>query len=133
MSGPDTSRRGFSLLEAVIALTIVSLAIVAGLGAFAAELRVAGKARTAVELETLARESLAGLWLVPAQLLRPLPDSLRHGRFEPPFERYAWTRTVRPVLGTPDLLHAVVEVTGADGRFALETRLYRPAPRSFAR
>ena len=47
----SASEQGFSLLEAVIALTIVSVAIVAGVGAFAAELRVAGQARTAVELE----------------------------------------------------------------------------------
>ena len=128
MSG---SERGFSLFEAVIALTIVSLAIVAGLGAFGAELRVAGQARTAVELETLAQEALSGLVLVPGPLLRPLSDSLRWGRFEAPFEQYAWQRAVRPVRGAPDLLDATIEVTSPDGKFSLETRLYRPVQRSF--
>jgi len=128
MSGTE---RGFSLLEAVIALTIVSLAIVAGLGAFGAELRVAGQARNAVELEALAQEAMTGLVLLPGPLLRPLPDSLRHGQFEIPFERLAWRRTVRPVRGAPDLLDAPVEVTGPDGKFSLETRLYRPLPRNF--
>ena len=130
MFANELDQRGFSLLEAVIALLIVSLSVVASLGAFAAELRAAGKARTAAELEMLAKESLAGLTLVPNRLLRPLPDSLRHGQFEAPFERYTWARTVRPVLGSPDLLHAAIEVTGPDGRFALETRLYRPGGRT---
>ncbi len=129
MSARNVGRAGFSLLEAVIALTIVSLAIVAGVGAFSAELRVAAKARTAAELDALARETLASLTLVPGALLQPLPDSLRQGRFEPPFERYAWSRTVRPLRGTPDLFDAVVEVTGPDGRASLETRLYRPVLR----
>ena len=130
MSGPDSGRAGFSLLEAVIALTIVSLAIVAGVAAFSAELRVAGKARTAVELDALAQEALAGLTLVPGALLQPLPDTLRQGRFEPPFERYTWSRTVRPLRGTPDLFDAVIAVTGPDGHASLETRLYRPVLRS---
>jgi prepilin-type N-terminal cleavage/methylation domain-containing protein len=128
MSASSSSQRGFSLLEALIALTIVGTSIVAGLGAFSAELRVAGQARTALELETLAQEALAGLTLIPGPLLRPLPDSLREGRFEPPFERYAWRRAARPIRGNPDLLDASVEVTGPDGQFSLATRLYRPLP-----
>jgi len=129
MFATSSGQRGFSLLEALIALTIVGTSIVAGLAAFSAELRVAGQARSAVELATLAQEALAGFALIPGAHLRPLPDSLRQGRFEPPFEQYAWRRTARPVRGNPDLLDASVEVTGPDGHFSLATRLYRPLPR----
>lgn len=129
MFASSSGQRGFSLLEALIALTIVSTSIVAGLAAFSGELRVAGQARTAVELETLAQEALAGLILIPGPLLRPLPDSLRERRFEPPFEQYRWRRTARPVRGNQDLLDASVKVTGPDGQFSLATRLYRPLPR----
>jgi type II secretory pathway pseudopilin PulG len=129
MSANSVGQPGFSLLEALIAIAIVSTSIVAGLAAFSAELRVAGRARSAAELETLAQEALAGLTLIPGPLLRPLPDSLRQGRFEPPFEQYAWRRTARPVRWNPDLLDATVEVTGPDGQFSLATRLYRPLPR----
>jgi prepilin-type N-terminal cleavage/methylation domain-containing protein len=129
MSASRSSQQGFSLLEALIALTIVGSSIVAGLAAFSAELRVAGQAWTAVELEVLAQEALAGLALIPGPLLRPLPDSLRQGRFEPPFKQYAWRRVARPIRGNPDLLDASVEVIGPDGQFSLATRIYRPLPR----
>lgn len=128
---PD--ERGFSLLEAVIALTIVSLGVVGAVTAFAAELRAAGRARVAVELEALASEQLSESILLPAAALRPLPDSLTAGRFAPPFERYAWTRVARPLRDQPDLVQIVVEVTGTEGHLTLETRLYRPLPGSLRR
>lgn len=131
MSGRSASRRGFSLVEALVALTILSLAIVGGLAAFAGQLRAAASANTALVLEALAREKLSELVLLPAHAVSPLPDSLRKGRFAPPFEAYAWMRSVRPLLGRPDLYYAAVEVRGTESRFSLETRLYRPRTRTF--
>lgn len=129
MSAADRSQRGFSLLEALIALTIVGLAAVAGLSAFAAQLRAAERTRTALEAQSLAEEQMAQLRVLPARSYRSLPDSLRHGHFAPPFERYEWRRAVRARPGMPDLFSASVEILWAGGSYALETRLYRPLPR----
>jgi prepilin-type N-terminal cleavage/methylation domain-containing protein len=129
MSPPERSDRGFSLIEALIALTIVGLTAVAGLSAFAAQLRAAERTRTALEAQSLAEEQLARLRILPARAYRSLPDSLRHGRFAPPFDRYQWRHAVRSRPEMPDLFAASVEIVWPEGRYALETRLYRPLPR----
>lgn len=129
MFAAKRAERGFSLIEALIALTIVGLTAVAGLSAFAAQLRAAERTRTALEAQSLAEEQMALLRVLPARAYRPLPDSLRHGRFAPPFERYEWRHAVRSRPELPDLFSASVEILWPEGRYALETRLYRPLPR----
>lgn len=120
-------RRGFSLLEAIVALAIVGLVGVAALAAFGAQLTAATKARATLEATALAAEQLALLRVVPAVSLNPLPDSLRHGQCPVPFADYHWTNAVEPIHGIAGLYQASVEIGWGDGEVRLTTRLYRPA------
>jgi type II secretion system protein I len=121
-----TTRPGFSLLEAVVALAILGLAAVAALTAVAAELRAAGSARDAMEAVALAGIRLERLRLLPAEDLRPLADSLARGRFDPPFDRYHWSADVRRARDESDLLEVTVLVEWDSGSHGLTTRLFRP-------
>lgn len=126
-------RQGFTLLEAVVALAILGLASVAALSALSAELRTAHGARRALEAASLAQDRLATLELLPADELRPLPDSLRRGRFREPFAEYAWEASVREIPAEHDLYEAAVRVEWDSGSYPLHVLLYRPQTRMATR
>ena len=128
MSTSPATSRGFSLLEAVVALAVVGVAGVSALAAFAAELRTTDRAAHAIEANALAEERLARLRLAPRAELEPMPDSLRGGRFAPPFEVYTWEAASRPVSGRDDLFDLSVEVRWDTGAYFESTRIYRPVP-----
>lgn len=119
---------GFSLLEAVVALTVVGLTAVAVLGAFGSELRAAEKARTALEVEALAQDRLVAVRLLPAGELAPISDSVAHGTFEEPFSGYQWTTRVSSVSLDPGVYDVFIEVKGESIVYPLWTRIYRPPP-----
>jgi type II secretory pathway pseudopilin PulG len=121
-------RPGITLLEAAFALVVVGLAAVAVLTAVGAELRTAEQAQRGLEAAALAEHRLARIRPLPHHELRALSDSLARGRFEPPFERYRWEATVRPVRGEPDLMDVVVRIDWESGRYDVRTRAFRPAP-----
>lgn len=125
---PSAESRGFSLLEAVIAMAVVSLAAVAALAALGAELRSARMARETLTAAALAEYRLQTVHLLSPDQLRLLPDSVERGEFAPPFEAFRWTVEVRPVAGVESLYQAEVGVTGPEGQSTLATRLYRPDP-----
>jgi prepilin-type N-terminal cleavage/methylation domain-containing protein len=120
--------KGFSLLEAVVALAIVGLAAVAALGAFAMELRTAGQAARALEGQALAESRLAAVRLLQRSELEPLADSLRNGRFPAPLQEYQWQASSERVPDREDLFQVVVAVHWTEGAYSLGTRLYRPRP-----
>jgi prepilin-type N-terminal cleavage/methylation domain-containing protein len=120
--------RGFSLLEAVVALAIVGLASVGALAAFSAELRTSDRARRALEANALAEERLAELRLLPRVELAPLTDSLRKGKFPQPFEEYRWEASAGSVRSRDDLFDLAVTVHWEGGAYAEATRAYRPRP-----
>ena len=119
-------RRGFTLLEAAVAMTIVAIIGVAALGAFGADLRAADRARQTLPAAALAREQLAILNLVDAHTLRMLPDSLGQGTFSKPFDNYQWRATAKEVRGEPALVELTVRVEWAEGAYAVTERRYRP-------
>jgi prepilin-type N-terminal cleavage/methylation domain-containing protein len=121
-------RRGFTILEAVIALAIVGLAGVAALEALGGELRAAERAGAVSTAAALAQDRLAAIAMVPAPDLGRLPDSLARGAFTEPLTDYRWRASVRPVLGERDLYDATVAVTGRGSEYSVTTRLYRPRP-----
>jgi prepilin-type N-terminal cleavage/methylation domain-containing protein len=118
--------QGFSLLEAVVALAIVGLAAVASLAALGQELRSAERVRRALESNALAEERLARLRLLPREELSPLADSLRQGRFGPPFADYTWHLASRSMPARDELLDVELVIRWADGAYPVVTRLYRP-------
>ena len=121
--------RGVTLLEAVVALTIVGLAGVAALATVGTELRGAERGRRAIEAAALAEEQLSRVTLLPAAALEPLPDSMRHGQFRGALEGYRWEAAARSVPEEESMYGVAVTVTWEDrGRYTLGTRLYRPPP-----
>src|SRR4051812_38373301 len=102
--------KGFSLLEAVVALAIVGMAAGAALGAFGAELRASGQAAHSLEAEALAQSRMASIRLLQRGELEPLTDSLRRGRFSSPFEDYQWEAKSEDVRSRDDLFQVTVAV-----------------------
>ncbi len=120
------ARNAFTLMEVVVAVIIVGMTSVATLSAFAAELRTAETSRSALEASSLAENRIAIAEVIPAEDLLSLPDSSKSGIFDPPFEHYTWTTTVKPVVNEKDLFDVTVNVTGINGNYAIGTRIYRP-------
>jgi prepilin-type N-terminal cleavage/methylation domain-containing protein len=121
-------RRGFTLIEAAIAVVIVGLASVAVLGAFGTELRTADRARRALDSRALAEQRLTSLQLTPVLLLDRLPDSLARGRFDRPFDAYSWKAAAKLSRDVEFVYDLSVQVAWDGGNFALDSRVYRPPP-----
>lgn len=123
-----TGRHGFTLIEAVIALTIIGVAAAGALASFGAQLRGARAARESAELVALAQDVRARVALTnesPASL----PDSLRRGRFEEPFATHRWEVRIEPAPGPLPLDRLTIRVLGPGGSFAVQSLASRaPAP-----
>jgi type II secretion system protein I len=122
------ARPGFTLLEAVVALTIVSITAISALAAVGAELRTAERARRALAAEALAKYRLATVELLSSKDAARLPDSLAKGTFAAPFAEYRWTASAAPRRNTPAMYDVTVRVAWDGGEYALDERLYRPLP-----
>jgi hypothetical protein len=123
------ARTGFTLLEAAVAISIVTVVVVGAMAAFGADLRAADRAEHLLPATSLATERLTVLELTDPLTLRALPDSLSRGAFAPPFAQYAWTATAREVRGDPGLMQLEVRVTFPAGEYTLAVRRHRPLPR----
>lgn len=123
-----TERRGFTLIEVVIAVLILSMAIVASLATYGSEIRALAQAReTAVAIE-LAEDRIAAVRLFAQDQLPNLPDSLEEGVFEPPYEVYRWEAEARTVSGQ-DLAEVGVVVRWPTGEHRLATVVGLPSLR----
>ena len=120
---PRAATAGFTILEAIVAVTIIGLTAVGSLAAFGSQLRAGARAQIALDAEALAEEQLARIRLLPASSLEALPDSLRSGTFAQPFERYQWTSTVEPLPHDADLYEARFVIRWSEGEYVLATRL----------
>jgi prepilin-type N-terminal cleavage/methylation domain-containing protein len=118
--------RGFTLLEAVVAMTIIGVVSVAALAAFGADLRAAERAQRMLPAAALAQDGLAALEQLTIGPLAPLPDSLARGRFDPPFEGYSWTATAKRVRPIDQVVELSITVSWATGSFTLTERRYDP-------
>jgi type II secretory pathway pseudopilin PulG len=120
------SRTGFTVLEAAVALAIVGVSTVGVLGALGAQTRALETARSQLEASALAESMLERLRIADRASLEVLPDSIRRGRFGPPFDAYTWLATTEPVRNERDLLELSVRVTGPSNEFELRTRRHFP-------
>jgi prepilin-type N-terminal cleavage/methylation domain-containing protein len=118
------ARRGATLVETLVALAIVSLVAASAFEATAAQTRLTDHALRVAHAEWLARERLAMLRALSREELASLPADIASGRYPPPNDAFTWRVGVTPVSGELDLFEANVEITWANGSFALHTRLY---------
>ncbi len=121
-------RRGFVLIEAVVALAILSLVGLALLQATGTQLRAASKAKVLLTEQALAGDRIGALRLLSYDDLRKLPDSLATGAFPPPFDEFTWTAQVDSIKGEYDLFGAQVTIAGRGETFPLETLIHVPRP-----
>lgn len=122
------SRRGFTILEAAVAVAIIGVTAVGVLTAFGAEARGAARTRDALVASTLARARLARLEATDAGELASLPDSVARGQFAPPLDDFRWIASSVTVDGEQDLYDLRVVIAWSDGRSELRTRRFRPVP-----
>ena len=118
-------QRGFTLLEAAVAMMIIGVVSAAALSAFAADLRAADQAQRMLPAAALAQDRLVALETTPSAS-DVLPESLARGRFDAPFDAYAWTASVRRLRALPGLMELNVDVSWASGSFKLSERRYEP-------
>ena len=118
-------RRGFMLLEAVVALVIVGLTATAAAELYGAQMRAARREPRLVTATALGQDRLAAVRLLEPEQLRRLPDSLARGRFAAPFADYRWTAAATRSR-VDDLYELSVEITWLDGQIALSTLVYAP-------
>ncbi len=121
-------RRGFSLLEAVVAIAILGMVAVGALGAVSSQMQGAVRARAMVRASAAAESRLATLSLLDRETLRHLPDSVARGQFAAPLDDFRWTTNVSEDRAEPSLFQVKVQVESRSASFTLEGRLYRPAP-----
>ena len=121
-----STRTGFVLLEAVVALTIISMVSLALLQARSQQIRVAAQARELLTAQALAEDRLAALRLLDYENLARPADSVLRGAFPAPFEEFSWVTTVGVLEDEYDLFGVDVVVTGPAERFLLGTLVHRP-------
>jgi prepilin-type N-terminal cleavage/methylation domain-containing protein len=121
-------RSGFTLFEAVVALTIVGLVAVATLAAVGTQLRTTDQAKHVTEASVLAEERLASAQVLSASDLQSLPAGMASGRFPAPFDAYTWRMTSVPVRDVGGVNNVTVSVDWADGSYMLASRIYRAVP-----
>ena len=121
-----SSRAGFVLLEAVVALAIISMVSLALLQARGQQIRVAAQARELLTAQALAEDRLAAVRLLDYENLARPADSVLAGSFPAPFEEFSWVTTVEVLEDEYDLFGVDVVVTGPAERFPLGTLVHRP-------
>lgn len=124
-SGRASGRGGFLLLEAMVALAIIGIVVIALLAATSAQVRASSKGSTLLVASALAQDRLAMLQMLDAERLADPPDSLSAGTFPQPFDDFGWVATVVPANNEYDLFAVRIEVTGRGEAFALETLVHR--------
>lgn len=117
-------QRGFTLVEALVALVIVGLALVPLLRSIGTGVREQGRLRGHLDAVSLAESRMSELALVA-------PDSIpawarpRQGWFPEPFGGYRWSAVLRRDERSPALVRGAVVVRWKDGEYSLETVFHR--------
>lgn len=117
--------RGFTLVEVLVALTVLAVAVVAAMEAGAAALRGHVGLRRQLTAVALAEARLTQLGLLGADSLATYARFQR-GSFAAPFGAYGWRALAARDPADPALLRAAVLVEWDAGEYTLETVFYRP-------
>ena len=120
-----TERTGISLMEAVVAITIVGLTSVSALEAVGGDMRTAERARRAIEIEALASSRLEFMDLMTDRELQALPDSVESGKFLAPLDEYSWKTTSTAVSDLPGVYDVRVTIDWPMGSYVVKTYQYR--------
>ena len=123
-------RRGFTILEAAVAVAIIGVSVVGVFRAFGAHLVGAERAREHLTALALAEATLSKLQLASAADLALLPDSLEKGQFTGELDRFRWRAHSAALAGERDLYEVEVIVEGTKARAELRTRIYRASART---
>lgn len=113
MDAKKKSELGFTLLEIMIALAILSISLLSLYDSIGNSLRASGMAKEMEEAVLLAKQRMSEIQLQLEQemALGSFPDEKEeHGDFEKPFEKYKWSYklkkveipVIRPLLGQGD-------------------------------
>lgn len=122
----STDRRGFVLMEAVMALAIIAIFAIGVLAAAASQVRTADKAALLLHARALAEDRMVMLRTLDHGSLTALPDSLAAGVFPPPFEAFSWEAWASPIRDEHELFAVRVTVFVADEAFTLDALLHEP-------
>lgn len=123
---------GFTLLEAVVALTIVGLAVVGATEAASRTLRTQQEVSRRAEAAALAGAALDETALLEPDSLESWRDvAVEDVRLDAGDYRVA--TFVRPAAGSEELWRVRTRVTWSDGELDLETLIYRPERSPLAR
>jgi len=122
------SRKGISLLEAVVAIAIVGITSVSALEAVGGDMRTAERARRAIVVEALAGSRLEFMDLLTDRELQALPDSVESGKFPAPLDEYSWKTTSGSVSDQPGVYAVRVTIDWPSGSYVVRTYQYRQPP-----
>lgn len=121
------NRRGVGLLEAIVALAILSLAGIAAIAGAAAQTTTAQRARLHLQASVLADYRMEQIRLLTPQELARIQQEPLYGRFEAPHGAYTWEVAVASVAGSEDVRELHVMVRHPDVEVGLTSRVYIPA------
>lgn len=125
---PIRARKGVSLLEAVVAVTIVGMTAIGALEAVGSDMRTAERSRRAIEVEALATSRLQFMNLLTDQELQSLADSVSKGTFPAPLNEYSWKTTSTPLSDQAGVYDLRVTIGWPSGSYVVRTYAYRRPP-----
>lgn len=121
------NRRGVGLLEAIVALAILSLAGVAAIAGAAAQTTAAHRARLHLQASVLADYRMEQLRLLMPQELARIQQDPGHGRFSAPHGAFTWEVGAASFAGSEDVRELHVIIRHPDVEVRLTSRVYIPA------
>ena len=117
---------GSTLLEAVVAVTILSVTMISVLGIVAQHVDGAARVRSRVTAAHLAEQRIEAVRALDAEALHASVGDAPTRTFPGPFTAYRWRTSVRRAHDDPSLVLVQVLVEWPAGDLRLSSLLYRP-------